>query len=92
MPELLLLGLFAAVIGAAAAFGPDTRDPRYRLFDPRAGRSTPPNGSLVAGSAGSQQCAGRAAPPPAGHGVGGEVGRRPCAPGDEGAGQSVDLA
>ncbi|KJE25473.1 hypothetical protein FF36_00086 [Frankia torreyi] len=35
MPELLLLGLFAVLIGLAAVFGPDTRDRGYGLPAPR---------------------------------------------------------
>ncbi|CAJ60550.1 MULTISPECIES: hypothetical protein [Frankia] len=35
MPELLLLGLFAALVGLAAMYGPDTRDRGYGLPAPR---------------------------------------------------------
>lgn len=39
MPELLLLGLFAILVGLAAVFGPDTRDRSYGLPAPRPGKA-----------------------------------------------------
>jgi hypothetical protein len=45
MPELLLLGLFVALVGLAAVFGPDTRDRGYGLPDPRPRRRVGRRGS-----------------------------------------------